>query len=72
LDVRNPNAGVRFADTCRNACRSDRLKYKAGYLPVDQDRAVPLTIENGFALPQKEAGCGLAWDKDAVERYRVR
>jgi hypothetical protein len=24
-----------------------------------------------FALPQKQAGLGLTWDKDAVERYRV-
>ena len=32
----------------------------------------PLTLKNGFALPQTEAGCGLAWDQDAVERYRVR
>ena len=31
----------------------------------------PLELKDGFALPQKEAGGGLAWDKDAVERYRV-
>jgi mandelate racemase len=31
----------------------------------------PLELKDGFALPQKEAGVGLAWDKDAVERYRV-
>jgi hypothetical protein len=24
-----------------------------------------------FALPPKQAGLGLTWDKDAVERYRV-
>ena len=31
----------------------------------------PLELKDGFALPQKEAGGGLAWDKDAFERYRV-
>jgi mandelate racemase len=31
----------------------------------------PLELKDGFALPQKEAGGGLVWDKDAVERYRV-
>src|SRR5271165_5795586 len=31
----------------------------------------PLELKDGFALPQKHAGLGLTWDKDAVERYRV-
>jgi mandelate racemase len=31
----------------------------------------PLELKDGFALPQTEAGCGLAWDKDAVEPYRL-
>ena len=30
-----------------------------------------LELKGGFALPQKEAGGGLAWDQDAVARYRV-
>jgi mandelate racemase len=32
----------------------------------------PLELKDGFAFPQTEPGCGLAWDKDAVERYRLR
>ena len=32
----------------------------------------PLEVRDGFALPQTEAGCGIAWNKDAVERYRLR
>ena len=31
----------------------------------------PLELKDGFALPQEQAGLGLTWDKDAVERYRV-
>jgi mandelate racemase len=31
----------------------------------------PLELKDGFALPQKQAGLGLTWDKGAVERYRV-
>ena len=29
-------------------------------------------FRDGFAFPQTEAGCGLAWDMDAVEHYRLR
>ncbi len=32
----------------------------------------PLEVKDGFAFPQMEAGCGLVWNKDAVERYRLR
>jgi mandelate racemase len=31
----------------------------------------PLEVKEGFALPQTEAGCGLVWNKDAVEHYRL-
>ena len=31
----------------------------------------PLELKDVFALPQTEAGCGLAWDKDAVEHCRL-
>ena len=32
----------------------------------------PLEVKDGFAIPQKEAGCGIAWDESAVQRYRLR
>jgi hypothetical protein len=33
--------------------------------------ARPLELEDDFALQQEQAGLGLTWDKDAVQRYRV-
>jgi mandelate racemase len=45
------------------------LEYQDWAAPILQR---PLELKDGFALPQTEAGCGLAWDKDAVERYRLR
>jgi mandelate racemase len=32
----------------------------------------PLEVKDGFAIPQKEAGCGIEWDEDAVQHYRLR
>jgi mandelate racemase len=32
----------------------------------------PLELKDGFAIPQKGVGCGIAWDEDAVQRYRLR
>jgi mandelate racemase len=45
------------------------LEYQDWAAPILQR---PLELKDGFALPQTEAGCGLAWDKDAVEHYRLR
>jgi mandelate racemase len=45
------------------------LEYQDWAAPI-LDR--PLEVKDGFAIPQKEAGCGIAWDEDAVQRYRVR
>ena len=45
------------------------LEYQDWTAPILQR---PLELKDGFALPQTEAGCGLVWDKDAVERYRLR
>jgi mandelate racemase len=45
------------------------LEYQDWAVPILQR---PLELRDGFALPQTEAGCGLAWDKDAVEHYRLR
>ena len=33
--------------------------------------AEPLRIEDGLAIPSGGAGNGLAWDADAVARYRI-
>ena len=44
------------------------LEYQDWAAPILQR---PLELKDGFALPQKEPGGGLAWDKDAVERYRI-
>jgi hypothetical protein len=60
----------------RNSARSCwRFSPQAHWLEY-QDWAArilerPLELKDGFALPQKQAGLGLTWDKDAVERYRV-
>jgi len=44
------------------------LEYQDWAAPILQR---PLVLKDGFALPQTEAGCGLAWDKEAVEHYRL-
>ena len=49
--------------------QSHWLEYQDWAAPILQR---PLELKDGFALPQTEAGCGLAWDKDAVELYRLR
>ena len=45
------------------------LEYQDWAAPILEQ---PLEVRDGVALPQVEAGCGLAWNKDAVERYRLR
>jgi mandelate racemase len=45
------------------------LEYQDWAAPILQR---PLELKDDFALPQTEASCGLAWDKDAVEHYRLR
>ena len=32
----------------------------------------PLAIEDGHAVPPERPGNGLAWNPEAVERYRIR
>src|SRR5260370_41069391 len=44
------------------------LEYEDWAAPILQR---PLEVKDGFAIPQKEAGCGIAWDEDAVQRYRL-
>jgi mandelate racemase len=34
--------------------------------------AEPLRISNGYAMPSGRPGAGIAWNHEAVERYRVR
>jgi mandelate racemase len=45
------------------------LEYQDWAAPILQR---PLEVKDGFAIPQKEAGCGIVWDEDAVHRYRLR
>ena len=45
------------------------LEYQDWAAPILQR---PLEVKDGFAIPQKETGCGIAWNRDAVERYRLR
>jgi mandelate racemase len=45
------------------------LEYQDWAAPILQR---PLEVEDGFAIPQKEAGCGMVWDEDAVQHYRLR
>ncbi len=45
------------------------LEYQDWAAPILEQ---PLEVRDGVAVPQMEAGCGLAWNKDAVERYRLR
>ena len=45
------------------------LEYEDWAAPILQQ---PLEVKDGFALPQKEVGCGIDWDESAVQRYRVR
>jgi mandelate racemase len=45
------------------------LEYVDWADPVLQE---PLRIENGHALANHKPGSGLAWDADAVERYRLQ
>ena len=45
------------------------LEYQDWVAPILQQ---PLEVKDGFAIPQKEAGCGIVWDEDAVHRYRLR
>ncbi|HSN20956.1 MAG TPA: enolase C-terminal domain-like protein [Usitatibacter sp.] len=33
--------------------------------------AEPLRVVDGMAIPSERPGCGLAWDEDAVARYRM-
>ena len=44
------------------------LEYQDWAAPILQR---PLELKDGFAFPQTETGCGLAWDKDAVEHCRL-
>ena len=45
------------------------LEYQDWAAPILQR---PLEVKDGFAIPHKEAGCGIVWDEDAVHRYRLR
>jgi mandelate racemase len=45
------------------------LEYQDWAAPILQH---PLEVKDGFAIPQREAGCGIAWDENAVQRYRLR
>jgi mandelate racemase len=45
------------------------LEYQDWAAPILQR---PLEVKDGFAIPQKEVGYGIARDKDAVKRYRLR
>ena len=45
------------------------LEYQDWAAPILQR---PLEVKDGFAIPQKEAGCGIVWDENAVRRYRLR
>jgi mandelate racemase len=45
------------------------LEYQDWAAPILQR---PLEVKDGFAIPQKEVGCGIAWDENAVQRYRLR
>lgn len=45
------------------------LEYEDWAAPILQQ---PLEVKDGFAIPQTEAGCGIAWDEDAVQRFRLR
>ena len=38
---------------------------------ADKILAEPLKIVDGFALAPQRPGNGLAWDKKAVEKYRI-
>ena len=65
-----------FADQTRSdrlalaAClQAHWLEYQDWAAPTLEQ---PLEVRDGVAVPQMEAGCGLAWNKDAVERYRLR
>jgi mandelate racemase len=44
------------------------LEYVDWANPILQE---PLSIENGAAVVPERPGCGLAWDEDAVKRYRL-
>jgi hypothetical protein len=43
-------------------------KYEDWAAPILQR---PLEVKDGFAIPQKEAGCGIAWDEDAEAGARL-
>jgi mandelate racemase len=45
------------------------LEYQDWAAPILQQ---PLEVIDAFAIPQKEAGCGIVWDEDGVHRYRLR
>jgi mandelate racemase len=45
------------------------LEYQDWFAPILER---PLEVKDGFAIPQAEAGCGIAWNNDAVEHYRLR
>jgi L-alanine-DL-glutamate epimerase-like enolase superfamily enzyme len=45
------------------------LEYQDWVAPILQR---PLEVKDGFAIQQKEAGCGIEWDEDAVQHYRLR
>jgi mandelate racemase len=49
--------------------RAHWLEYQDWVAPILKR---PLEVKDGFAIPQKEAGCGIEWDEDAVQRYRLR
>jgi mandelate racemase len=61
-----PELSVQLLAVCPQA---HWLEYQDWAAPILQR---PLELKDGCALPQTEAGCGLAWDKDAVEHYRLR
>jgi mandelate racemase len=45
------------------------LEYQDWAAPILQR---PLEVKGGFAIPQKEAGCGSGGDENAFQRYRLR
>jgi mandelate racemase len=48
--------------------RAHWLEYQDWVAPILKR---PLEVKDGFAIPQKEAGCGIEWDEDAVQRYQL-
>jgi L-alanine-DL-glutamate epimerase-like enolase superfamily enzyme len=59
---------IRALINCVEPPHANWLEYQDWAAPI-LERS--LELKDGFALPRKEAGGGLAWDKDAVAGYRV-